>query len=371
MSNNNQFLFIELNQNALQDGRAFDGVAFGTFRDMLGREITLDADDAGDYVANTTLAIEATRTDSGELVGLPIDAQGHDKGDGAGWIVGVELVGDIIRLVPKWTKIGRELIGEGIRRFFSATIDTSNKVVLGGTLTNWPATRDENNRMMLKPIELERGIFTVDELETEPESSDAPIIISEEENMPDEILEDEGEVIVEAVTQPEPTPELAELPPDLTAELMQQVRAAGEAGPAQLTQIVNRIADQQADRRLAQLVDADRRKWEITELAAKLTGNGERALPVKVATITDFLLSLDPEQFVMAKSIFETISQNGLIEFTEMGHGRRLRKQPLPQEYHDMLRRTIKAGNDVDEFFNLAGLSDPSDYDLSQFEENK
>jgi hypothetical protein len=30
MSNNNQFLFIELNQNALQDGRAFDGVAFGT-----------------------------------------------------------------------------------------------------------------------------------------------------------------------------------------------------------------------------------------------------------------------------------------------------------------------------------------------------
>jgi hypothetical protein len=124
---------------------------------------------------------------------LPIDAQGHDKGDGAGWIVGVELVGDIIRLVPKWTKIGRELIGEGIRRFFSATIDTSNKVVLGGTLTNWPATRDENNRMMLKPIELERGIFTVDELETEPESSDAPIIISEEENMPDEILEDEGE----------------------------------------------------------------------------------------------------------------------------------------------------------------------------------
>ena len=138
-----------------------------------------------------------------------------------------------------------------------------------------------------------------------------------------------------------------------------------------MTQIVNRIADQQADRRLAQLVDADRRKWEITELAAKLTGNGERALPVKVATITDFLLSLDPEQFVMAKSIFETISQNGLIEFTEMGHGRRLRKQPLPQEYHDMLRRTIKAGNDVDEFFNLAGLSDPSDYDLSQFEENK
>jgi hypothetical protein len=52
MSNNNQFLFIELNQNALQDGRAFDGVAFGTFRDMLGREITLDADDAEPIVAS-------------------------------------------------------------------------------------------------------------------------------------------------------------------------------------------------------------------------------------------------------------------------------------------------------------------------------
>ena len=92
-------------------------------------------------------------------MGFPIDASDHNKGDAAGWIIGVELVGDVIRFVPKWTEIGLELIGKGIRRMFSATINLKDKVILGGTLTNWPATRDSKGKMLLRPIELSEGLY--------------------------------------------------------------------------------------------------------------------------------------------------------------------------------------------------------------------
>jgi hypothetical protein len=153
------FCFTELTADALTDGRPFDGLAVGEFTDMHGRAVTIARADLPTYVENTLAAIAATQGESGELAGLPIDARDHEKGDGAGWIVGASTEGDLIRLVPQWTEIGRDLVARKIRRFFSATVDLANKVILGGTLTNWPATRDGKGRVMLRPIELAHGIF--------------------------------------------------------------------------------------------------------------------------------------------------------------------------------------------------------------------
>ena len=149
---------IDLASINLTDGKAFDGMAFGSFVDMHGREVELKRDDAEDFVTNTAAAIEATRGESGELAGLPIDSRNHDKGDAAGWIIGVELVGDIIRFVPKWTKLGIELISTGLQRFFSPTVNRDDKVVLGGSLTNWIASTDETGKVLLRPIELSKQI---------------------------------------------------------------------------------------------------------------------------------------------------------------------------------------------------------------------
>ena len=145
----------------LKLGKIFDAVVPGTFVDMLGRKVTFKKSDLQKYVKNTQEAIEAATTESGEVVGLPIDARGHDKGDGAGWIVAAALEDGKVRLTPKWTEIGQELIQKGIRRFFSPTVDTASKVILGGTLTNWPATRDKKGKIMLRPIELEDESFMV------------------------------------------------------------------------------------------------------------------------------------------------------------------------------------------------------------------
>jgi hypothetical protein len=360
------FLFIELQDDALTDGRAFDGVAFGTFRDMLGREIELDADDAGDYVDNTQAAIDATTTESGELVGLPIDAQGHDKGDGAGWIVGVELVEGVIRLVPKWTEIGRELISKGIRRFFSATIDVSNKVVLGGTLTNWPATRDENNRVMLRPIELESKLQTVQELEL---ADAAPLVESKGGTMPEDI---KVEKVEKAPAAPvETPPEKAELAPDEMADVMAEFSNASQREPHELAQDLARRAERMAEARVTKLLDERRSAWEIANLAAQFTGGKQYGLPIGIYELTDFLESLNASQFEAAKKLFSQITDHGLVEFQEVGHSRRLRKQALPAEYHDSLRRTLDAGHSAAEYFTELGLGDGSQFDLSQFEGGK
>jgi len=149
-------ILVELtSEDALADGKPFDGLAAGTFMDMWFQRAELRLEDFPEIVSNTNEAIEATHTESGELVGLPIDARGHENGDGAGWIVSASLENDKIRLTPKWTEIGLELLKKGIRRFFSATVDIDNKVILGGTLTNWPATRDKKGKILLRPIELE------------------------------------------------------------------------------------------------------------------------------------------------------------------------------------------------------------------------
>lgn len=156
----NQFLFVEL---AIEANKPFDGVAPGDFVDMWGREVEIKASDFPKYLENTKDAIEHTRTEGGEVVGLPIDAKGHLDDEAAGWIVDASLVevekpnGDklpVIQFVANWTEKGRELIEKGIRRMFSPTLNTKKKIILGGSLTNWPATRDAMGKVLLRPIAL-------------------------------------------------------------------------------------------------------------------------------------------------------------------------------------------------------------------------
>src|SRR3972149_2830873 len=160
------FIFTQLSINNLTPGRPFDGLTIVETHDMNGRPVKVEQAGLIAYLTNTLAAIAATKSATGEIVGLPIDAGAtgdHDKGDAGGWIVGAELVDNVLQLIPKWTELGVELITKSIRRFFSATVDVENKVILGGTLTNWPAVRDAQGKMLLKPIELSKSLYELAE----------------------------------------------------------------------------------------------------------------------------------------------------------------------------------------------------------------
>ncbi len=159
------FLFADLAAPDLVNGKTFDALAPGKFVDMYGRKLEIKTGDLEQYAENTRRAIDATKTEGGEIVGLPIDAFNHEKGDGAGWIVAVEVNDGRLRVTPKWTEVGTDLIVKGIRRFFSATVDVGRKVIMGGTLTNWPASRDHiTSNILLRPIELSDQSPTLYEL---------------------------------------------------------------------------------------------------------------------------------------------------------------------------------------------------------------
>ncbi len=362
----------ELAEDALSDGKAFDAVAFGIFKDMLGREIELSPDDADEYIANTQAAIDATTTEGGELVGLPIDEKEHNKGDAAGWIIGIKKAGDLIQVIPKWTEVGREVISKGIRRFFSGTIDIKRKVILGGTLTNWPATRNEKGHIMLRPIELSTGLFSFGEDEAiseqnKDENTTLLESIQEERSMAEELETQEKEIIEET-----PAPEATEEFPADYAELLNKFREVSQKSPQEVVKLLTEMSEQRAQERVAKLLEENQRDWEIVQLSAKLTTAGARGLPVNPDVLSNFLMCLDDDSFDQAVTIFQQITNNGLVEFTEVGHSRRIKKKQLPKVYHLSLAQTLKAGNSIKEYFEtVPELGQPSEYDLSQFEEAK
>jgi hypothetical protein len=73
----------------------------------------------------------------------------------------------------------------------------------------------------------------------------------------------------------------------------------------------------------------------------------------------------------MATALFDRITKNGLVEFQERGHARRLRQKQLPAEYRNHLKAALEAGTSKVAFFEAMELGNPSDYDLSGFEEVK
>jgi hypothetical protein len=328
------FLYADL--AALTSGRPFDGFAASDpdepFIDMHGNEIAIKPDELPQYLENTRALIEATRTESGELVGLPIDANGHEKGDGAGYIVGVELTGSVLQFVPQWAEIGLGLLQKGIRRWFSATADIANKAILGGTLTNWPATRKRNGRILLRPIELSKSLFEIEEVTMEPE-----------------------------IVQTEQAPNLAELvasDPGIAAQVRELVQAQVKAGvDAELSRV--------------------KRETHVTELCQRLTGGTDahpQGLPVKADELQAFLLSLDDPQRERAEALLASVQEKGLVSFTEAGHSRPVAGgTQLPDWAKAELQKFITAGYTVSEFFvhNGPELGEMADYNLSEFTEKK
>jgi hypothetical protein len=240
-------------------------------------------------------------------------------------------------------------------------------------LTNWAATQDDKGVPLFAAIELSEGFYKLSNVETAatlPADVDSPNRGNGEITMSDEKEKAE-------LTQPAPEPATAPASnankgadtAELLGELFKRVPNIGSSRPDDLAELVQKLANQMATKQVEGILAEQQQQWEITELAAKLTGGGMRGLPVTIPELTDFFLSLEPVQFEKAKSIFAKITNNGLIEFQEIGHGRLLRgKKQLPTDHVKTLRETLEAGNSIADYFAvMSDLGQPADYDLSQF----
>ena len=334
-------LFAEL---ALETSRPFDGLAIGKFTTMYGDDIEITVENLAEMVKNTKKVIKSTESESGEIVGLPIDTQNHDHEGGAGWIVDVKLSedGKKILFTPQWTDVGEDLIRRSLRRFFSATFSLEMNVIYGGSLTNWPASKDALGRMALRPIELSEYLKEI--------------------AMPDEI---ETTVIEPEVTTPEGEPnmpntqELETQPSETIQELLRTPEAIVELG---------KRAQKMAEEKIA----AEKRQTQVVEFASKLVGGSAEhpvGLAIRADEIVSLLLSL-PEQQSKAVQSLLTKSLSAAINYAEMGFegGNYLAKPRLSGFNLEQAQKWVKAGRKIEEFFTVnPEVGNAEDFNLSEF----
>lgn len=341
------FLFAEVEPSA----KAVEFLMEGEFPDRYGREVKITEADLDEYIAN----FEANA--AGQNVPIDID---HEKTSAAGWVKRVWREGKKLFAEPDWNKLGKDLVGNKIYLYLSATLDTKNKIIKSISLVNFPAVKG------LKPVELSEGIYHLegnnsftnaashalaafDEARSRllqsmnwfqtslstPEEDYIDTRISEETIMSDE----ERAKLKEEVRQ------------ELQAELAQQQQTRAE-----LREEVRKDVE-------AELREVFNRRQGIVEFANEICG-GEFGLSTPPDEVVEFLEAVPAGWLEKAKAILKA----KVVEFGERGSsqdGQPNGGDKLP-EY---AIKDVKAGDfTVAELFKhnvLAGA--PGDYDLSEF----
>lgn len=347
------FSFTELSDSA----KAIDGLAANEdipFISMHGEEVYIKSNELAAYIENTLTVIESTKTESGEIVGLPIDLEGHNHKGGAGWIVGLELdsARKVIRFLVNWTEKGIELIKGNLSRFFSPSVDTENKIILGGSLTNWPASRNAKGQILLRPVELSQSIKEIDMEKTLLE------MLAELPGKVAEAVRGGKETETPTTTQP-PTTELeTEISPALK-ELLRTPEGIEELG-------------KKAQELARDAIHLEKRKMHTVQFASKLAGGTAEhpvGLKVRPNEVVALLLSLPEPQALAVEKILQGALE-GAVNFSMRGLDGNgfIQKPELSKAVKPYLRTWVDAGKSIDEFFKLnVELGNPEDYNLSEF----
>jgi hypothetical protein len=370
------FLFVNL--QALMDAKWIDGMAAGAFTDMWGYEFEIKPEDLAEYVLKTRMALQSTRDAAGNVIGFPIDAMNHNRGEAAGWITDVQQLGGVVQIMPRWTELGRQLVASDQMRYFSPTIDLSAKVIMGGSLTNWPATRTADHQLLLSPVELSVQLETLPEmgLGQRIEMILDKAISGLAAKLPGVTKPDTGEPEPEQSNVEVVDMDFANLTQEQKDLFLSQARTELTSGtlPVEMQALVETRAAAIAEAQIA----TESRRVHIADLSASLTGGTDarpQGLPIPVDELAEFLTSLSPEAQAKAEGILSRIHEAGLIDFKEHGSSRvQTGIAVFPPEMAAQLTIWQAAGQTIEDFFkvNAVELGAMADYNLTEFiKENK
>lgn len=337
--------------------KAMDGLAAGTFVSMYGDEVTFATEELSDYIKNTQRVINSTKTDSGVIVGLPIDQDAHDHAGGAGWIIGLELdeARGVIRFLVNWTEIGLELIGKNIRRFFSPSVDIVNKVILGGSLTNYPASRNAKGQIMLRPIELSQS-NTLKEFDM----ADLNDLLEAVKNLPATI---QAALTAKPKEEPKADPKVEELSLDDISPALKNFLQSPE-GAAELGDMAAKLAEQR--------VRDEKRKMHTVEFASRMVGGTKDkpfGLKVPAKRVVAVLLSLPEAQAREVEKLLE-MCLDSAIDFAEHGFGEDgfIQRPQLPEAIKPLAANWVAGGGSIQEFFKInPEIGKLEDFNVAEF----
>ena len=346
------FLFVALGEASLG---ADEGVVSevevlrtGTFVDRNGIEITISEEDIEAYVSNF----------EGGAAGqeVPIDVK-HEKAEAAGWVQGLRKAGNRLLASIEWNALGRQLVGEKVYRYLSASIERAGRVIKTISLVNFPAVKG------LRPVELEEGARTFEArpgmAETVREAVRTVLVelglateaggeggreFEEDEMTPEELKKLKEEIRAELRAElAESQPDRAELEEEVRAELAETIRAEVEA--------------------------ESERRAELEAFAAEVCGSEDVALGYEPGELVELMAGMGEEQVERLQAVLRA----KVVEFGERGSSREGREHgeaELPEDITRMARQWVDAGFELEEFFevNAAELGEMGQYDLSEFE---
>jgi len=140
MSERCDFLFVEL-----AEGKPVEILRTGEFVDMNGQDVVIGDEDLDQFVANF-------ETGAAEIE-IPVDVD-HQHAEAVGWVRRIWREGQRLLASVEWNEIGKQLVGDKVYRYISATINLDGKFIRAITLTNWPAVSG------LAAVELSEGART-------------------------------------------------------------------------------------------------------------------------------------------------------------------------------------------------------------------
>lgn len=352
------------------DAKYIDGLAVGSFISMNGKPVQFSDQEFDQYVKNTQAIIDSTKTTSGKVVGLPIDMKDHDHQGGAGWLVGMKVnkARKIIEFAIDWTEQGRKVIGDNVRRFFSPSVNPNKKVILGGSLTNTPATRDASGKYLLRPIELSQQI---------------KVYQKENDNMPTDLENKVEELTRSFAALQADNKKLV----DTNALLSKKLKALDPEGEEEVSpemlEFISSVEGaekigEEAKLMAAKIVRREQRKTEVRDFAAQVMGGTADkpfGVPVKASELAAVLLSMPDKNRIFMQNVIMKL-YDGAIDFARHGYSGAgngaLIGKPVPTQYREALKTWVDSGRDAKEWFavvgaDLEGLGEASDYNLSEF----
>lgn len=359
------FLFTDVKDFSAIGLKPIDGLSAGTFTSMWGDVVEFKAEELETYAANTKRVISSTKTESGEIVGLPIDMDMHDHRGGAGWIkdVIVDMERNILRFMVEWTSEGAEVIQKNIRRFFSPSTDPENQIVLGGSLTNWPATRDaKSGRILLRPIELSQFMKEIDMPKTLEELETGQTALATSVEKLTTLMTDVNTKLTELSKQAPAGDDKTKLDPDrINPELLELL--GNGAGLEELGAKAAEIAQD--------AVKAEKRKHALVEFAARIAG-GTKAKPfglkVRPADLVALLVSIPEKQGNAVMKILEQ-SLDAAIDFAQHGIDGDgfLNKPELPEPFKKYAQEFCASATIAEFFKQNPEVGKMDDFNLAEF----
>lgn len=367
--------------NGMVEGKYFDALVHGEWSDMYGRQAKFDKEALPKMVANTRLAIASAVTESGEVVGLPIDQRNHEHGDAAGWIVDVRLSpdGGCVQAKPQWNQEGVRLIKSKTMRHFSASVYPGSNVIVGGSLCNWPAQIHSDGRRAQRPIEL--GAPQDDApLEIIMPSADVETTAFDQEAFAARIRSEVKDEVLTAMRELMATPAAAPAPNGEGKTDILDVLELSGASQSVVTALKQRLMDERAswqkmaEQQVEEMVAAVNKEARIAEFATKLTAGGKGIVRVlNVGNADDFkkwLMSLTKPQLDFAKNLLSSIQDgSGLVDMREFGTSAEKKggDKPLPAEVAQGLNSGKLTIADLSSPILAPALGDINQYDLSRW----